>query len=86
MTLAVDVPSPTRAVQTNSAPFPWLIGITRSGNTHVHPCLCARIHRYMECFELPGLCSEPESVPFLATTQNYIPRINNGTLRSSFFA
>lgn len=40
VTLAVDVPSPARAAQTNSPPFPWLTGITRSGNAHVHPCLC----------------------------------------------
>lgn len=86
VTLAVDVPSPARAVQTNSPPLPWLIGIARSGNAHVHPRLCAQTHGSMECFELPGLCSEPESVPLLSTTQNYIPRINNGTLKSSFFA
>lgn len=42
VTLAVDMPSPARAAQTNSPPFPWLIGITRSGNAHVHPCLCAK--------------------------------------------
>lgn len=40
--LAVDVPSPARAVQTHSPPLPWLIGITRSGNAHVHPRLCAQ--------------------------------------------
>lgn len=82
--MAVDVPSQSAAVQTSSPPFPWLIGISR-GNAHAHPPLCAWIHAYTVCFELPVLCSEPESVRFLGSTQNYFPRINNDTLRSIFF-